>query len=168
MNWFDNVSSNRDQPIAAARLVQGHWLHRLSPYTDPVLCRVVLDVAEPRVVAAQVIEPGQLEDLGLSELEDLTAAMLAQEVHLQPAAWGLARCATLPAWAHPSFNEDQIAELERIEGYLVEASEDTIESVLQLRDEFLRGIGMADHDICRAARPPQHGQGYRKGSRLTN
>jgi len=169
MNWFDNVSSDRDQPIAAACLMQGHWRYQLTPYTDPVLCRIVFDVAEPRVVAAQVIEPGQQRDFGLSELEDISRALVAQEVHFRPTAWGLQPCSTLPVWAHPSFSEKQIQELERIEGYLIEASDDTIESVLQLRDEFLRGIGMTDQDICRAAREPQHGHGYRnKGGRFYN
>ena len=56
MNWFDNVSSDCDQPIAAACLMHGHWRHQRNPFTAPVLCRVVLDVAEPRVVAAQVID----------------------------------------------------------------------------------------------------------------
>ena len=50
MNWFDNVSSDRDQPIAPACLFQGHWRHRLHAHGELVLCRVVMDVAEPRVV----------------------------------------------------------------------------------------------------------------------
>ena len=78
MNWFDNVSSDCDQPIAAACLMHGHWRHQRNPFTDPVLCRVVLDVAEPRVVAAQVIEHGMVEDLDSTELEDLTQALVSQ------------------------------------------------------------------------------------------
>ena len=68
MNWFDNVSSDSDQPIAPACLYQGHWRHRLHAYGDKVLCRVVIDVAEPRVVAAQVIENGLVEDLDAGTL----------------------------------------------------------------------------------------------------
>ena len=37
MNWFDNVSSDCDQPIAPARLMQGHWRHRLHAYAEPAL-----------------------------------------------------------------------------------------------------------------------------------
>ena len=88
MNWFDNVSSDCDQPIAAACLMHGHWRHQRNPYTAPVLCRVVLDVAEPRVVAAQVIEHGMVEDLESTELEDLTQALVSQDVHRQPQALG--------------------------------------------------------------------------------
>jgi hypothetical protein len=168
MNWFDNVSSDCDQPIAAACLMQGHWRHQRNPYTAPVLCRVVLDVAEPRVVAAQVIEHGMVEDLDSSELEDLTQVLVSQDVHRQPQAWGFSHCSRLPTWARPSFTDSQIEELERIEGYLIDASEETIDDVLQLRDEFLRGIGMTDQDVMRAARSCEQGPIGRKGSRLVN
>lgn len=172
MNWLDNVSSDLDQPIAAACLMHGHWLHALNPFSEPVMCRVVMDVAEPRVVAAQVIAPGQGahtgQHLGSAELEDLSAAMLAQEVHRSPAAWGLSPCARLPAWARPSFSERQIEELERLQGYLADAEEDGIDDVLLLRDDFLRGIGMSDHDMHRAMRQPEHGTLPRRGGRLSS
>lgn len=169
MNWLDNVSSDLDQPISAACLMQGHWLHALTPFSQPVMCRVVMDVAEPRVVAAQVITPGQVQHLGSAELEDLNAAMLAQDVHRSPAAWGLSACARLPAWARPSFSERQIEELERLQGYLADAAEDDdIDAVLLLRDDFLRGIGMTDHDMYRAVRQPVHGLVPRRGGRVTS
>ena len=168
MNWLDNISSDCDQPIAAACLMQGHWRHALTPYTDPVLCRVVIDVAEPRVVAAQAMTQGIALDLGSSELEDLTQVLIGQEVHHRPSAWGFSPCTTLPSWARATFSEQQIEELERIEGYLIEASDDDIESVLQLRDEFLRGLGLTDQDVVRAARQPVHGLAGRKGGRSVN
>lgn len=166
MNWLDNVSSDSDQPIAAACLMQGHWPHRLHPFADPVLCRVVIDVAEPRVVAAQAIEHGTAEDLGSSELEDLTQALLALEVHRHPSTWGFTPCPMLPTWAHPTFSERQIEELERIEGYLVEASEESFDSVLAVREAFLRGIGLTDRDMYRAARQSQPAATSRKGGRM--
>ena len=166
MNWFDNVSSDSDQPIAPACLFEGHWRHRLHPYGEPMLCRVVIDVADARVVAAQLIDHGLCEDLGSGILEDLTQAIVAKEVHHRPAAWGFTESPMLPLWAKPTFSEQQIEELERIEGYFIEASEETVESVLQLRDEFLKGIGMTAHHVDRAVRqPPQHGLGLRKGGR---
>lgn len=165
MNWFDNVSSDSDQPIAPARLLQGHWRHPPHPFAAPVLCRVVIDAAEPRVVAAQYIEHGTTRDLGSSALEELSQAMLKLDVHDQPSAWGFSPCSMLPQWARPTFSEKQIEELERIEGYMVEASEENFDSVLQLRDEFLRGIGLTDRDIYRAVRQPQQGQVNRKGGR---
>jgi hypothetical protein len=168
MNWFDNVSSDCDQPIAAAFLMEGHWRHRLHAYAEPVLCRVVIDVAEPRVVAAQVIEHGTTQDLGSGELEDLNQALAAQDVLQHPSAWGFTPRSMLPGWARPSFSESQIDELERIEGYLIEATDDTIESVLKLRDEFLRGTGLNDQAMARAVRQPEHGQTARKPNRLVN
>jgi hypothetical protein len=166
MNWFDNVSSDCDEPIAPAFLYQGHWRHRLHAHGDLLLCRVVVDVAEPRVVAAQVIEPGLIEDLGHSMLDELHQAMTKQDVYHNPAAWGLMPCAMLPTWCKPTFTEKQLNELERIQGYLIEASEDSVESVLALRDQFLQGIGMTDQDVNRAARQPhEHGTGQGKGGR---
>ncbi len=168
MNWFDNVSSDCDQPIAAACLMAGHWRHQLHPHADPVLCRVVVDVAQPRVVAAQVMAYGTALDLDSSELEDLNQALLAKEVFERPSAWGFHGCAMLPSWARPSFTESQIEELERIEGYLIEATDDTIESVLQLREEFLRGTGLSDQAMARAVRQPEHGVVGRKSGRRLN
>ena len=168
MNWFDNVSSDCDRPIAAACLMQGHWQHRPHPHAEPALCRVVIDVAGPRVVAAQAIDNGLTHDLGGSELEDLNLALVAQDVFFNPAAWGFMPCARLPGWARPSFTEGQIEELERIEGYLVEATDDTIESVLQLREEFLRGTGLTDQAMARAVRQLEHAQVGRKGGRVVN
>jgi hypothetical protein len=72
----------------------------------------------------------------------------------------------LPTWCKPTFTEKQLNELERIQGYLIEASEDSVESVLALRDQFLQGIGMTDQDVNRAARQPhEHGTGQGKGGR---
>ncbi|MEK8088026.1 hypothetical protein WNB94_16600 [Aquabacterium sp. A3] len=168
MNWFDNVSSDSDQPVAAARLMEGHWRHRLHPFGDLVLCRLVIDVAEPRVVAAQVIEHGVAEDFGSSELEDLSDLLIQQDIHLQARAWGFTPCTYLPAWAKPSFSDSQIEELERIDGYLVEASDDNIEDVLQLREDFLKAIGVTDQHILRAARSAEPEPVCRKGLKLLN
>ncbi|MGC4061570.1 MAG: hypothetical protein QM749_12280 [Aquabacterium sp.] len=133
---------------------------------DLLLCRVVIDLAEPRVVAAQVIEHGLIEDLGASMLDELHQAMSRQEVYGNPSAWGLAPCAMLPTWCKPTFTEKQLNELERIQGYLIEASEESVGSVLQLRDQFLQGIGMTDQDVNRAARQShEHGHGQRKSGR---
>lgn len=166
MNWFDNVSSDSDQRIAPACLYQGHWQHRLHAHGDLLMCRVVIDVIEPRVVAAQVVEQGLIEDLDASQLEALNQAMLAQEVHHQPTAWGLTVCAMLPLWAKPTFSDSQIEEMERIQGYLIDASDDSVDTVLQLRDHFLQGICMTCEDVHRAVRQPdEYGTGMRKGGR---
>jgi hypothetical protein len=168
MTWFDNVSSDSDQPVAAARLVEGHWRHQLHPYGDQVLCRLVIDLAEPRVVAAQVIEHGVAEDFTSSQLEDFSEMLIRTEVHLQARAWGFTPCTLLPAWAKPSFSDSQIEELERIDGYLVEASDDNIDDVLKLREEFLKAIGMTDQHILRAARSAEPEPVCRKGVKLLN
>ena len=166
MNWFDNVSSDSEQRIAPAYLYQGHWRHRLHAHGDELLCRVVIDVAEPRVVAAQVVEHGLVEDLDAGSLQDLNQAMLAQEVHRRPAEWGLSECAMLPTWAKATFSELQLNELERIQDYLTDASDESVDSVLELRDQFLQGIGMTLGDVHRAVRQPvEHGTGLRKGGR---
>lgn len=166
MNWFDNVSSDRDRPIAPACLFQGHWRHRLHAHGELLLCRVVIDVVEPRVVAAQVLEHGLIEDFEAGPLEDLNRSMLAQEVHRRPSEWGLSECAMLPAWAKATFSESQIDELERIQDYINDASDESVDSVLELRDHFLQGIGMTLGDVHRAVRQPlEHGSAPRKGGR---
>lgn len=156
MNPFGNISSDSDQCVAPARLVTGHWLHPLYPHGDPVLCQVVIDLAEPRVVAAQAIENGIAHDMDSSALEALGQILIAQEVHYQPSMWGFTPCAMLPVWARPTFSESQIEELERIQGYLIEAPDDKVETVLKLRDAFLQGLGVTDRHMYRAVREPGH------------
>lgn len=163
---FGNISSDSDQWVAAARLFVGHWRHPMHAHGEPVLCEVVIDVAEPRVVAAKVAEQGIARDADSRLIHTLNKALLAQEVHHHPAAWGFTRCTVLPAWARPSFSESQIEELERIQGYLIEASEDTVDSVLELRNAFLKEIGVTDQHMCRAVREggrylPKHGRSTR-------
>lgn len=165
MNWFDNISSDCDQPVAPARLMEGLWQHQLHAFADPVLCRLVVDLSEPRVVAAQVVEPGMAEDLESTALEDLTQSLQARQVLDHLAAWGFTSCAVLPDWARPTFSDSQIAELERIQGYLIEASEDTVDSVLMLRDEFLNNIGVTDRHMYRAVRQAPQGPYKRKSGR---
>jgi len=133
-----------------------------------MLCRIVMDLSEPRVVAAQFIEHGIARDFESHALEELSRTLIDQEVHHRPSAWGFSACNALPGWAKPSFSEQQIEELERIEGYLIEASDDTIDEVLKLRDAFLQGIGMTDRDIYRAVRQPQHGHQVGGKSRVIN
>jgi hypothetical protein len=166
MNWLDNVSSDSEHRIAPACLFSGHWQFRPHPYAELQTCRIVMDVAEPRVVAAQWLEHGVPQDLDSGQLEDLTRELVQGEVHHQPTRWGLKECTMLPTWARPSFSEDQIEELERIEGYLIDAeSDESVETVLAVRDEFLKGIGMTHRDMYRAVRQPQHGLSNRKGGR---
>ena len=76
--------------------------------------------------------------------------------------WGRGRHSGMPFWlgAH-----GQIAELERIQGYLIEASEDTVDSVLMLRDEFLNNIGVTDRHMYRAVRQAPQGPYQRKSGR---
>lgn len=154
MNHLGNISSDSDQWVAPARLVVGHWRHPLHAHGDPVLCEVVMDVAEPRVVAAQVVEHGIARDADRRMLHTLGKVLIAQEVHHQPAAWGFSPCTILPAWARPTFSESQIEELERIQGYLIDAPDDKLDTVLQLRDAFLQGIGVTDRHMYRAVREP--------------
>ena len=58
----------------------------------------------------------------------------------------------LPAWVRPTFSESQIEELQRIQGYLIEAPEHKVDTVLEVRDAFLQGIGVTDRHMCRAVR----------------
>ncbi|MDO9004797.1 MAG: hypothetical protein Q7V20_15220, partial [Aquabacterium sp.] len=111
-------------------------------------------------------EHGLVEDLDASDLEELSQLMLAQEVHHRPSAWGFTACAMLPLWAKPTFSECQIEEMERIQGYLIDAPDDSVDTVLQLRDQFLQGIGMTCEDVHRAVRQPnEYGTGQRRGGR---
>jgi hypothetical protein len=162
---FGNISSDSDHWVAPARLVVGHWRHPLHAHGTPVLCEVVIDLAEPRVVAAQVVQHGVARDADRRMLHTLDKVLRAQNVYDQPSAWGFAPCTMLPDWARPTFSESQIEELERIQGYLIEAPEHQVDTVLEVRDAFLQGIGVTERHMHRAVREP--GRYLPKGGRST-
>ena len=85
-------------------------------------------------------------------LHTLDKVLRAQDVYDQPSAWGFTPCTVLPAWVRPTFSESQIEELQRIQGYLIEAPEHKVDTVLEVRDAFLQGIGVTDRHMCRAVR----------------
>src|SRR3989338_6195291 len=107
---FGNISSDSDQWVAPARLYVGHWRHpihadgerwgapaglkaghRRRPmpaHGEPVLCQVVIDAAEPRLVAAQVAEHGVAREADRRMLHTLAKVLRAQDVYDQPSAWG--------------------------------------------------------------------------------
>ena len=119
---------------------------------EPVLCQVVIDAAEPRLVAAQVAEHGVAREADRRMLHTLDKVLRAQNVYDQPAAWGFSPCTVLPAWVRPTFSESQIEELERIQGYLIEAPEHQVDTVLEVRDAFLQSIGVTERHMSRAVR----------------
>lgn len=149
---FGNISSDSDQWVAPARLYVGHWRHPLHAHGKPVLCQVVIDAADSRLVAAQVAEHGVAREADRRMLHTLDKALRAQNVYDQPSAWGFTLCTVLPVWARPSFSESQIEELERIQGYLIEAPEHQVDTVLEVRDAFLQSIGVTERHMCRAVR----------------
>ena len=112
----------------------------------------MIDAAEPRLVAAQVAEHGVAREADRRMLHTLDKVLRAQDVYDQPSAWGFTPCTVLPAWVRPTFSESQIEELQRIQGYLIEAPEHKVDTVLEVRDAFLQGIGVTDRHMCRAVR----------------
>ncbi|TXI92991.1 MAG: hypothetical protein E6Q30_05075, partial [Aquabacterium sp.] len=132
---FGNISSDSDQWVAPARLYVGHWRHPMHAHGEPVLCQVVIDAAEPRLVAAQVAEHGVAREADRRMLHTLDKVLRAQDVYDQPSAWGFTPCTVLPAWVRPTFSESQIEELQRIQGYLIEAPEHKVDTVLRGLDE---------------------------------
>ena len=105
---FGNISSDSDQWDAPARLYVGHWRHPMHAHGEPVLCQVVIDAAEPRLVAAQVAEHGVAREADRRMLHTLDKVLRAQDVYDQPSAWGFTPCTVLPAWVRPTFSESQI------------------------------------------------------------
>ncbi len=149
---FGNISSDSDQWVAPARLYVGHWRHPMHAHGEPVLCQVVIDAAEPRLVAAQVAEHGVAREADRRMLHTLDKVLRAQDVYDQPSAWGFTPAPCCPPGCAPTFSESQIEELERIQGYLIEAPEHKVDTVLEVRDAFLQGIGVTDRHMCRAVR----------------
>ncbi|KVV07448.1 hypothetical protein [Burkholderia ubonensis] len=90
-------------PTSQPRLFVGNWLHTWSWYEDgraEVHCRVVVDVANEKLIAAQVADRGQWANATEDQQKDLAASLFIEhKVSADPKAHDLLELDRLPKWA---------------------------------------------------------------------
>lgn len=82
--------------------VFGEWTHPFGDTSKETRCRVVIDVAQPKLLAAQEWTGLKFETLRGERLQDLADSVLdVNEAHIQPDVFGLEIGVSMPDWAAP-------------------------------------------------------------------
>ncbi|WP_241019529.1 hypothetical protein [Burkholderia sp. Ac-20345] len=83
-----------------AELFEGNWNHLFGPGRAETQCRIVVDVANDKLVAAQAFDGLKWVDLSAAEKAHLAESVLeVNEVSDDPEVWGLSPIGSLPHWA---------------------------------------------------------------------
>ncbi|MBV7542023.1 hypothetical protein [Acidovorax sp. sic0104] len=82
----------------------GDWLHLFGVGSQPTRCRVVLDLPNGKLMAAQAWKGFKFEDLNHAELRDLQESVIdVNAIHLSPCdLLNMELAGELPAWAAAS------------------------------------------------------------------
>lgn len=107
-----SVPAGAEKPLGH-RLVTGEWPHLFGPGLKETRCRIVLDVEQSRVLAAQEWTGLKFEDVRGERLANLNESVIgANEAHDDPQDWGLTSIDELPAWAVPARTADAVEQPE--------------------------------------------------------
>lgn len=94
------------------RLFEGTWNHPFGPGRTETQCRIVVDVANDSLVAAQASVGLKWVDLSKEEMDDLAESLFdANDVSDDPTEWNLTSIAALPRWASPQEMDPNHAEI---------------------------------------------------------
>lgn len=89
--------------LADVKLFAGGWSHLFGPGRAETHCRVVVDVANDKLVAAQAFDGLKWIALSAAERDDLADSLFdANAVNEDPIGSGLSAIAALPEWASSS------------------------------------------------------------------
>jgi hypothetical protein len=88
--------------LAEVRLFEGNWNHLFGPGNAETECRIVVDVVNDTLVAAQAHDGLKWFDLSSAERADLAESLFdANDVCKNPGDWALVEIDGLPNWAQP-------------------------------------------------------------------
>lgn len=95
-------SAIEERTPSEPRLFEGEWNHLFGPGRAETRCRIVVDVASDKLVAAQAFDGVKWVDLSRAEREDLADSLFnANEISVAPEQSGLSSVGSLPPWAPP-------------------------------------------------------------------
>ncbi|ARL04372.1 hypothetical protein BOC44_21655 (plasmid) [Burkholderia pseudomallei] len=88
-----------ERTSSESRLFEGEWSHLFGPGRAETRCRIVVDVASDKLVAAQAFDGVKWFDLSRTEREDLADSLFnANEISRAPEQAGLSAVGSLPSW----------------------------------------------------------------------
>ncbi|ABO60427.1 hypothetical protein Bcep1808_7552 (plasmid) [Burkholderia vietnamiensis G4] len=89
-----------DRNLLEARLFEGEWSHLFGPGRAETQCRIVVDVANDKLVSAQAFDGQKWVDLSSAEREDVAESLFdGNDVSASPRDWNLSPIESLPQWA---------------------------------------------------------------------
>ena len=93
------------------KFASGDWMNLFGPGSKETRCRIVIDLEQSTLIAAQEWTGLKFEDVLGNRLEGLADSVLgANEAHDNPADWGLEVSVAMPDWAGPVMAQGKVAE----------------------------------------------------------
>ncbi|WP_425952943.1 hypothetical protein [Ralstonia pseudosolanacearum] len=100
VNWA--FGDQFEHVVLKARLYEGNWSHTFGPGRAETQCRIVVDVANDKLIAAQAFDGLKWVDLSKAEQDDLADSLFdANDVSDAPDDWELTLIESPPQWAFP-------------------------------------------------------------------
>jgi len=94
------MQSNNEMKMPGPELFAGNWNHLFGPGRAETQCRIVVDVANDALVAAQAFDGLKWFDLSSVERADLAESLFeVNEISNAPANWNLSPIDAFPQWA---------------------------------------------------------------------
>ena len=131
----------------ASKYATGYWLHLFGSGPAETRCRIVIDLEQSKLIAAQEWTGLKFEDVRGDRLNDLAESVIsANNAHEDPCDFGLELTSVLPEWAarrevtfrvhgytgtekrvaqeNPHFNRDDVTAVARLRSSLLAAEKD--------------------------------------------
>ncbi|WP_186214559.1 hypothetical protein [Burkholderia gladioli] len=104
------MTQQEKQGLQGLSLFTGGWTHMFGPSRTETQCRIVIQPAEHKLVAAQAFDGLKWIDLTRAEMKDLSASLFdANNVDEDPQSFDLSAVTALPDWAQPQAEASKAA-----------------------------------------------------------
>ncbi|MGU4702483.1 hypothetical protein K6L09_38120 [Burkholderia cepacia] len=99
--WVNETFADQfPNTVLSPRLFEGNWNHLFGPGRAETQCRIVVDVANDQLVAAQAYDGLKWIALSQAEKDDVSESLFgANDVSEDPEEWDLSPIESLPQWA---------------------------------------------------------------------
>lgn len=101
VDWVNDAFGEQFRIVALEpRLYEGTWGHLFGPGRAETQCRIVVDVTNDKLIAAQASDGLKWRDLSAGEMDDLATSLFdANDVSDDPTEWDLSPIVAPPEWA---------------------------------------------------------------------
>jgi hypothetical protein len=153
--WRSQGEAVAQRKFPEPRLFEGVWEHNFGPWYTSPHCRVVVDLATDRLLAAQISNDRSWVDLASVEKDELAELLFKESgVSQSPKKWGLSPIALLPQWASPGGTRMSVGDPESHEKALRINVRQLVDE-LDPDDEAVAGVYAVTFNFDDAAMTPQ-------------